>query len=39
MDVEIVDSIDALLERVDVVLLESLDGRKHLEQIRPVNRN
>jgi hypothetical protein len=34
--VEIVDSIPALLERVDVVLLESLDGRKHLEQARPV---
>ncbi len=36
MGVEIVDSIDALLERVDVVLLESVDGRKHLEQVRPV---
>ena len=34
--VEIVDSIPALLERVDAVLLESLDGRKHLEQARPV---
>lgn len=34
--VEIVDSIDALLERVDVVLLESVDGRPHLEQARPV---
>jgi len=34
--IEIVDSIPALLERVDVVLLESLDGRKHLEQARPV---
>lgn len=36
MDVEIVDSIEALLQRVDVVLLESVDGRKHLEQVRPV---
>jgi hypothetical protein len=36
MDVEIVDSIDELLNKVDVVLLESVDGRKHLEQARPV---
>jgi len=36
MGVEIVDSIPALLERVDVVLLESVDGRPHLEQARPV---
>ncbi len=34
--VEIVDSIDALLKKVDVVLLESVDGRPHLEQARPV---
>ncbi len=34
--VEIVDSIPALLDRVDVVLLESVDGRPHLEQARPV---
>jgi len=33
---EIVDSIPALLEKVDVVLLESVDGRPHLEQVRPV---
>lgn len=32
----IVDSIPALLERVDVVLLESVDGRPHLEQARGV---
>ncbi|MGE3316302.1 MAG: family 16 glycoside hydrolase [Planctomycetaceae bacterium] len=32
MGVEIVDSIDALLEKVDVVLLETNDGRPHLEQ-------
>jgi hypothetical protein len=36
MGVEIVDSIDALLGKVDVVLLESVDGRVHLEQVRPV---
>jgi Oxidoreductase family, NAD-binding Rossmann fold len=34
--VEIVNSIDDLLSRVDVVLLESVDGRPHLEQARPV---
>ncbi len=36
MGVEIVDSVDALVSKVDVVLLESLDGRKHLEQAKPV---
>ena len=36
MDVEIVDSIPALLEKVDVVLLETNDGRPHLEQVLPV---
>jgi predicted dehydrogenase len=36
MNVEIVDSIDELLKRVDVVFLESVDGRPHLEQARPV---
>jgi predicted dehydrogenase len=36
MGVEIVPSIDALLEKVDVVLLESVDGRPHLEQAIPV---
>jgi predicted dehydrogenase len=34
--VEIVDSIDELLKRVDVVFLETNDGRPHLEQVRPV---
>jgi predicted dehydrogenase len=34
--VEIVDSIDELLKRVDVVLLESVDGRPHLKQVIPV---
>jgi predicted dehydrogenase len=35
LGVEIVDSIDKLLDKVDVVFLESNDGRVHLEQIRP----
>ena len=34
--VEIVDSIPAMLEKVDVVLLETNDGRRHLEQALPV---
>jgi hypothetical protein len=34
--VEIVESIEALLPRVDVVLLESVDGRPHLKQAEPV---
>lgn len=34
--VEIVKSIAALLGKVDAVLLESVDGRPHLEQVRPV---
>lgn len=34
--VEIVDSIDALLSKVDVVLLTSVDGRPHLAQVTPV---
>jgi predicted dehydrogenase len=34
--VEIVDSIEALLDKVDVVLLESVDGRPHLKQLLPV---
>ena len=36
LGVEIVDSIDELLKRVDVVFLESNDGRVHLEQLQPV---
>ena len=35
MGVEIVDSIDALLSKVDAVFLETNDGRPHLEQLRP----
>jgi hypothetical protein len=34
--VEIVNSIEALLKKVDVVLLESVDGRPHLRQVLPV---
>ena len=34
--IRLVDTIPALCELVDVVLLESVDGRKHLEQARPV---
>jgi hypothetical protein len=36
LGVEIVGSIPELLERVDVVLLETNDGRPHLEQAIPV---
>lgn len=36
LGVEIVDSIDALLKKVDVVFLETNDGRLHLEQALPV---
>ncbi len=38
MGVEIVDTIPALLERVDVVLLESVDGRIHWKEAAPVIR-
>ena len=34
--VEIVPDIPSLLSKVDAVLLESVDGRKHLEQVKPV---
>ncbi len=34
--VEIVDSLDTLLSKVDAVLLETNDGRPHLEQALPV---
>lgn len=36
MGVEIVNTIPQLLEKVDVVLLESVDGRIHLEEAVPV---
>ena len=38
MGVEIVDDIPQLLAKVDVVLLESVDGRIHLEEAAPVIR-
>ena len=34
--VEIVDSIEALCGKVDAVLLESVDGRPHLAQAKPI---
>jgi len=34
--VEIVQTIEQLCEKVDGVLLESVDGRPHLKQVRPV---
>jgi predicted dehydrogenase len=34
--VEIVGTIEDLCQKVDGVLLESVDGRPHLEQVRPV---
>lgn len=36
MGVSIVDSIEELLDRVDVVMLETNDGNRHLEQALPV---
>ncbi len=36
LGVEIVDSIDELLKKVDVVMVLSIDGRAHLEQAKPV---
>src|SRR5438477_1422562 len=36
MGIQIVDSIPKLLERVDVALLESVDGRIHLQEAIPV---
>ncbi|MCA9145735.1 MAG: Gfo/Idh/MocA family oxidoreductase [Planctomycetales bacterium] len=36
LGVEIVDSIDELLKKVDVVMILSIDGRKHLDEVRPV---
>lgn len=34
--VEIVPSIEELCQKVDAILLESVDGRPHLEQVKPV---
>lgn len=36
MGVKIVDSIEAMLQDVDVVFLESVDGRPHFTQAKPV---
>lgn len=36
LGVEIVDSIEELLPKVDVVLMLSIDGRKHLDEARQV---
>ena len=36
MGIEIVDSIPTLLKKVDVVMLESVDGSQHLEQAKLV---
>ena len=36
LEIEFTDSIDTLPEKVDAVLVMSLDGRKHLEQVTPV---
>src|SRR4026208_571834 len=36
MGIEIVETIPQLLEKVDVVLIESVDGRIHLEEAIPV---
>ncbi len=36
LGVEIVGSIEELLKKVDGVLLESVDGRPHLAQVKPV---
>ena len=38
LGIDIVPSIDELLKRVDVVLLESIDGNPHLKQALPVLR-
>lgn len=36
MGIKIVDSVEELLDHVDVVFLETNDGRMHLEQVLPV---
>ncbi len=36
MGIQIVDSIEELLDKVDVVLVLSIDGRVHLQQAKPV---
>lgn len=34
--IELVDDIPTLCDKVDAILLESVDGRVHLEQVKPV---
>lgn len=34
--VKLVDSVEALCQQVDAVLLESVDGQPQLDQVRPV---
>lgn len=34
--VEMVDSVEALIPKVDAILLESVDGRPHLAQAKPI---
>ena len=36
LGVQMVDSIERLLPKVDVIMILSIDGRKHLEEVRPV---
>jgi predicted dehydrogenase len=36
MGAELVDTVEAMLPKVDAVMLLSIDGRPHLEQARPV---
>lgn len=36
MGVEVIDDLDAMIAQVDAVLLETNDGRPHLEQVLPV---
>lgn len=36
MSIKIVPSIEELLEQVDAVMLHSIDGRVHVDQLRPV---
>ena len=36
LNVEVVGSADEVLKRVDAVLLMSVDGRAHLEQLKPI---
>jgi len=34
--VELLSSVEEVVERVDAVLLESVDGRRHLQEVRPI---